>query len=98
MASAETKAQKIMLMELGCFEQSYQRLLELGYTGYTDSYLSETASFSNLTSTAKLDVVLKLAECDLLGIETFKKYFSISCMYVTCLLSDQDKSRKYVEF
>ena len=73
MFSAETKAQKIMQKELGRSKLSYQRLLEHGYTGYTHLYLERTANSSNLTSTAKLDVVLKLAECDLLGIETFKK-------------------------
>ena len=90
MFSAETKAQMIMLMELGRFEPSYQRLLELAGTGYTHLYLERTANFRNLTSTAKLDVVLKLAECDLLGIETLKKYFLLSS--VIYLLSDQDKS------
>ena len=80
MFSAETKAKKIMLMELGRFQPSYRAiLLELGGTGYTHLYLERTANFRNLTSTAKLDVVLKLAECDLLGIETLKILFSFNC-------------------
>ena len=74
MISAETKARMIMASEF-CPPLSYQWLLKHNFTGYTHRYLYSTANFSNLTSTAKLDVVLKLAECDLLGIETFKKYF-----------------------
>ena len=70
MSSAESKAKSILSRELG-FEvkESYQRLLELGATGYTNFYLYEIANFEKLTTTAKLSVVLELAECDLLGIE-----------------------------
>ena len=68
MSSAEKKAQLIILAELGLIAPSYQELLQLGYTGYTHSYLQKTAHFEKLTTTAKLDVVLELAECDLLRI------------------------------
>ena len=74
MLSAETKAQMIMASEF-CPPLSYQRLLKLNFTGYTHRYLYSTADLSNLPSTAKLDVVLKLAECDLLGIKTFENTF-----------------------
>ena len=69
MSSAESKAQSIILAELGLNVPSYQRLRELNYTGYTDSYLVMTANYSNLTTTAKLNVVLELAESDKPGIE-----------------------------
>ena len=69
MSSAESKAQSIILAELGLSDPSYQQLLDGNFTGYTHSYLYETANFSNLTTTAKLDILLELAECDLLGIE-----------------------------
>ena len=70
MSSAESKARSIALAETG-FDDSYQELLELEYTGYTDSYLQKTLDVSKLTTTAKLSVVRELAECDLLGIENF---------------------------
>ena len=65
MSSAESKAQSIILAESGLNAPSYQRLREIDWTGYTHRYLYETASFKNLTTTAKLSVVLELAECDL---------------------------------
>ena len=74
MLFAETKALMILASHypmIGVLTLSYNRLLERALTGYTHLYLRATANFSNLESTAKLDVVLKLAECDLLGIETF---------------------------
>ena len=71
MSSAESKAQSIILAELGLNVPSYQRLRELNYTGYTDSYLVMTANYSNLTTTAKSSVVLELAKCDLVGIDIF---------------------------
>ena len=48
---------------------SYQKLRELNYTGYTHFYLAKAAEFSKLTTTAKLSLVLKLAEYDLVGIK-----------------------------
>ena len=68
-AKAQSKAQSIILAELGINDPSYQRLRELNYTGYTHSYLSETVNFTNLTTTAKLNVVIELAELDKPGIE-----------------------------
>ena len=77
MRSAQSKAKSIIRAELGINHPSYQRLRELNFTGYTHSYLQETANFSNMTTTAKLRVVAELAECDLPGIEFFKGiYFS----------------------
>ena len=72
-AKAQSKAQSIILSELGLTAPSYQRLRELGSTGYTQAYLGKTADFTNLTTTAKLNVVVELAELDKPGIETFVK-------------------------
>ena len=70
MSSAETNAQSIMSRELGReYKKSYRQVCEYGWNGYTDSYLEETANYSNLKTTAKLDVVLELAESDKPGIE-----------------------------
>ena len=69
MRSAQSKAKSIIRAELGINDPSYQRLRELNYTGYTHSYLSKTADFSKLTTTAKLNVVVELAELDKPGIE-----------------------------
>ena len=71
MSSAQSKAQAIIRAELGINHPSYQELLDGNFTGYTHSYLYETANFSNLTTIAKRDILLELAECDLLGIENF---------------------------
>ena len=71
MSSAQSKAQSIIRAELGINDRSYQELLDGNFTGYTHSYLYETANFSNLTTTANLRVVAELAECDLPGIEFF---------------------------
>ena len=75
MRLAELKAKLIILAELGVVDSSYQQLRDGSFTGYTHSYLYETANFSKLTTTAKLSVVLKLAEYDLARIETSKKDF-----------------------
>ena len=70
MSSAESKAKSIMSRELGReYTKSYQQLFDGNYTGYTHSYLKKTANFSKLTTTAKLNVVVELAESDLLGID-----------------------------
>ena len=71
MSSTESKAQSIILAETGLTSHPYQLLLDGGFTGFTHSYLKETANLSKLTTTAKLSVVLELAECDLLRIEKF---------------------------
>ena len=65
---AESKAQSIIRAELGLNARSYQRLPEINYIAYTHYYFGQTVDFKNLTSTAKLSVVLELAKCDLLGI------------------------------
>ena len=70
-SEAQSKAQSIILTELGINDLSYQELLDGSFTGYTHSYLQETKDSSKLTTTAKLSVVRELAECDLLGIENF---------------------------
>ena len=73
MSAAEMNAKSIMSRELGYeYETSYQRLCQLNFTGYTHSYLRKTANFKQLTTTAKLSVVLELAEYDLLWIENFR--------------------------
>ena len=74
MSPAESRAQSIILVEIGrdVSGLSYQQLLERSYTGYTDFYLQKTANLIKLTTTAKLSVVLELAECDLSGIENFE--------------------------
>ena len=72
-AKAQSKAQSIILAELSINDPSYQKLLDGGFTGYTDSYLQETANYSKLTTTAKLNVVVELAELDKPGIEIFVK-------------------------
>ena len=69
MDSAESKAKSIILAELGFHEESYQRLREQRWIGYTHRYLEKTAVFATLKTRAKLNVVLELAECDLPGIE-----------------------------
>ena len=71
MSSVESTAQSIILAETGRNVSGlyYRQLPERNYTGYTEFYLQETADFSNLTTTAKLSVVLELAECDLSGID-----------------------------
>ena len=70
--SVESKAQSILSRELGNdYTPSYQRFGELGYTGYTHSYLAKTANYSKLTTTAKLSVVLELAKYDQVGIDIF---------------------------
>ena len=74
MSSAESRAQSIIISELGLTNiPSYQQLRELNFTGYTHAYLQQTANFSNLTTAAKLSVVVKLAKCDQAGIDIFHK-------------------------
>ena len=68
-AKAQSKAQSIILAELGVHEVSYRRLRELDYTGYTHVYLEKTANFTNMSTTAKLNIAVELAECDKPGIE-----------------------------
>ena len=72
MSSAESRAKSIILAELGLTHPSYQELLDGGFTGYTHSYLQETVNLIKLTTNAKLNILLELAECDLLGIENFQ--------------------------
>ena len=70
---AESTAKSIMSREFGyTYTLSYQRRLELGFTGFTDSYLNKVADLGNLATTAKMSVVRELARCDLLGIEIFR--------------------------
>ena len=77
MGSAESKAKSIMSRELGYeYTTPYQLLRQLDYTGYTHSYLYKTANYSKLTTTAKLNVVVELAECDKPGLKFCKKTFS----------------------
>ena len=65
-STAESKAQS----EIG-EKYSYKVLLEHGCTGYTNYYVNRTANFSNLTTTANLSVVRKLAKYDQVGIDIF---------------------------
>ena len=68
-SEAESKAKSIFSREsVEIYGASYQQLLGGNFTGYTHAYLYLTANFEKLTSSAKLSVVLELAECDLLRI------------------------------
>ena len=74
-SDAESRAKSIMTRELGYeYQTSYQNCLLLDgnmCTGYVHAYLLKKANFKKLTSSAKLSVVLELAECDLFGLRIF---------------------------
>ena len=44
---------------------TYEQLLPRGFNGYTHSYLQINANYEGFSSSAKIDVVLKLAKIDL---------------------------------
>ena len=64
MSASEQRAQQIIKQHISIEAPSYQQLLQRGYYGYMDFYLSRLRNDETMSTTADFNVTMLLAQID----------------------------------